>query len=74
MRGMQTKQTAQKNVDAIRINYNFIREHSAIGKTPAGHAGINLSSQGGMLSDSFYREAFAMKKPPLLYFVNAITF
>ena len=42
MRGMQTKETAQQVVDAMRINYNFLREHSAIGKTPAEQAGIKL--------------------------------
>jgi len=42
MRGMQTKETAQHAVEAMRINYNFVREHQAIGKTPAEQAGINL--------------------------------
>jgi transposase-like protein len=42
MRGMQTRETAQQIVDAMRINYNFIREHQAIGKTPAEQAGIKL--------------------------------
>ena len=42
MRGMQTRETAQKVVDAMRINYNFVREHSTIGKTPAEKAGIKL--------------------------------
>lgn len=43
MRGMQTRETAQKVVDAIRINYNFVRGHSTIGKTPAEKAGIKLN-------------------------------
>jgi len=43
MRGLQTRETAQKVVDAMRINYNFIREHSTIGKTPAEKAGIKLN-------------------------------
>lgn len=42
MRGMQTRETAQKVVDAMRINYNFGREHSTIKKTPAEKAGIKL--------------------------------
>jgi putative transposase len=42
MRGMQTRETAQKVVDAMRINYNFVREHSTIKKTPAEKAGIKL--------------------------------
>lgn len=39
---MQTKETAQQIIEAIRINYNFLREHSALKKTPAEKAGINL--------------------------------
>jgi putative transposase len=42
MRGMQTRQTAQQIVEAMRINYNFVREHQTIGKTPAEQAGIKL--------------------------------
>jgi transposase-like protein len=43
MRGMQTRETAQKVVDAMRINYNYIREHSTIKKTPSEKAGIKLN-------------------------------
>jgi hypothetical protein len=32
MRGMQTKETAQKIVEAMRIHYNFCREHSKLKK------------------------------------------
>ena len=42
MRGMQTKETTQQIVEAMRINYTFVREHSTIKKTPAEQAGINL--------------------------------
>lgn len=42
MRGMDHAESAQKTIDAFRIHYNFIREHSAIGKTPAEQAGIRL--------------------------------
>ncbi|MDE1844461.1 MAG: IS1/IS6 family transposase [Thaumarchaeota archaeon] len=42
MRGMDHKESAQKIIDAYRIHYNFIRDHSGIGKTPAEQAGINL--------------------------------
>ena len=42
MRGMQTKATAQQIIEAIRINYNFVGEHSALKKTPAEKAGIKL--------------------------------
>jgi transposase-like protein len=42
MRGMQKRETAQKIIDAMRINYNFLRTHQAIRKTPAEQAGVNL--------------------------------
>ncbi len=39
---MDHKESAQKIIDAFRIHYNFIREHSSIKKTPAEQAGIRL--------------------------------
>ena len=42
MRGMDHRESAQKLIDAYRIHYNFVRGHSAIGKTPAEQAGIKL--------------------------------
>ncbi len=42
MRGMENRESAQKLIDAYRIHYNFIRNHSSIGKTPAEEAGIKL--------------------------------
>ncbi|MDQ6866301.1 MAG: DDE-type integrase/transposase/recombinase [Thermoproteota archaeon] len=42
MRGMQTKETGQKIIDALQINYNYIREPSTLKKTPAEKAGIKL--------------------------------
>jgi hypothetical protein len=32
---MNTKECAQKIIEAMRIHYNFLREHSRLGKTPA---------------------------------------
>ncbi len=46
MRGMQTKQTAQKIMDAIMLHYNFLRVHSTIKKTPAEKAGIQIDLDG----------------------------
>jgi putative transposase len=40
MRGMQTKATAQKIIEAMRIHYNYCREHSRFKKTPAQRAGV----------------------------------
>jgi hypothetical protein len=43
MRGLDKQKTAQDLVDAMRIHYNFIRPHMALGnKTPAEKAGIKL--------------------------------
>jgi hypothetical protein len=43
MRGLNTAKKSQELVDAMRIHYNFIRPHQAIGnQTPAEAADINL--------------------------------
>lgn len=46
MRGMHTKETAQKIIEAMRIHYNFCREHSGLGKTPAEEAGVKINIEG----------------------------
>jgi hypothetical protein len=40
---MQSKESAQKIVEAMRIHYNYCREHSKLGTTPAERAGIRLN-------------------------------
>jgi len=42
MRGMNTKESSQKLIEAMRVHYNFCREHSSLGKTPAEQAGIKM--------------------------------
>ena len=42
MHGMNTAESAQKIIEAMRIHYNFCRGHSKLGKTPAEQAGIKL--------------------------------
>jgi hypothetical protein len=42
MRGMHSKESAQKIIEAMRIHYNYCREHSQMGKTHAEQAGIRL--------------------------------
>jgi putative transposase len=42
MRGMHSKESAQKIIEAMRIHYNYCREHSNLGTTPAEQAGIKL--------------------------------
>lgn len=43
MRGMNTRESSQKTIDAFRTHYNFVREHSGINMTPAEKAGIKLN-------------------------------
>jgi hypothetical protein len=50
MRGMQTGETAQKIIEAMRIHYNYIREHSRLGKTPAEAAGIKIEGENKLLT------------------------
>jgi len=45
MRGMQTKESAQKIIEAMRIHYNFCREHSKLSKTPAEECGIKIEGK-----------------------------
>lgn len=49
MRRMQTKETSQKIIEAIRIYYNYVRLHSTLNKTPAQKAGIQLDLQGNKI-------------------------
>ncbi len=51
MRGMDNYDSAQKLVDAYRIHYNFIRNHSSIGQTPAECAGISLNLGQNKIED-----------------------
>jgi len=46
MRGKQSKETTQKIIEAMRIHYNFCREHSKLGKTPAEAGGLNIDFKG----------------------------
>jgi hypothetical protein len=43
MRGMNTKDSVQKIIEAMRIHYNFCREHSTLSKIPAEESGLNLN-------------------------------
>ena len=47
MRGMQNLETATPLLQGFRTHYNFIRKHTAIGKTPAEAAGIRLPFENG---------------------------
>lgn len=42
-RGMDKAESAQELVEGIRMYYNFCREHSTLGKTPAEMAGTRLA-------------------------------
>jgi transposase-like protein len=50
MRGMQTKETAQKIIEAMRIHYNFCRKHSRLGKTPAEASGIKIEGENKLMT------------------------
>ncbi len=50
MRGMNTRESAQKIVEAMRIHYNYIREHSRLGKTPAESCGIRIEGENKLLT------------------------
>ena len=50
MRGMHTKESAQKIIEAMRIHYNFCREHSKLGKTPAEASGIKIEGENKLLT------------------------
>ena len=49
MRGMNTRESAQKIIEAMRIHYNFCRVHSTLGKTPSEAVGINLNLKGNKI-------------------------
>jgi len=51
MRGMQSE-TTQKIIEAMRIHYNFCREHSKLGKTPAEAAGLNIDFNGNKVENT----------------------
>ena len=42
MRGMNTKESAQKIIETMRIYYNYCREHQTLEMTPSETAGIEL--------------------------------
>lgn len=44
-RGMHSKESAPKIIEAMRIHYNYCREHSQLGRTPTEQAGIKLDLQ-----------------------------
>ena len=53
MRGMHTSKSAQKMIDAMRIHYNFCKEHSKFKKTPSEQAGIKLDIQNNRIETLF---------------------
>jgi len=57
MRGMQKKESAQKVIEAMRIHYNYCREHSTLGKTPAEQDGIKLDLNQGNKIEGMIRLA-----------------
>ncbi len=64
MRGMDNAESAQQLVEALRINYNFCREHSITGKTPAEMAGIHLPMKDNRLEGLLRQSALFARKQP----------
>jgi putative transposase len=50
MRGMNTRESAHKIIEAMRIHYNFCREHSKLGKTPAEASGIKIEGKNKLMT------------------------
>jgi transposase-like protein len=50
MRGMQTRETAQKIIEAMRIHYNYVRKHSSLNKTPAEASGIIIGGDNKLMT------------------------
>jgi putative transposase len=53
MRGIHTKESAQKMLDAMRIHYNFCKEHSSFKQTPSEQAGIKMDIQSNRIETLF---------------------
>ncbi len=51
MRGMNTRNSARMIIEAMRIHYNFCRQHSTLGKTPAEESGIKLDLTGNRIQN-----------------------
>ena len=47
---MNTKDSVQKIIEAMRIHYNFCREHT-LGTTPSNPAGIKLALEGNKVEN-----------------------
>jgi len=57
LRGLDTAESAQELLDAMRNHYNFIRQNQALGgQTPAEAAGIDLNL-GENKTESLMRQA-----------------
>ncbi len=73
MRGLDTGKTAQELLDAMRIHYNFIRPHEAIGnQTPAEAAGINLNLSGNKVENLMRQAAINQRETKTEKFVTAL--
>jgi transposase-like protein len=62
MRGMDNAESAQQLIEAIRINYNFCREHRTLGKTPAEIAGIKLQLGQNRIQSLLQQSAINKRK------------
>lgn len=60
-RGLAFKESVQKIVEAMRIHYNYCREHSQLVKTPAEQAGIRIGLENNKI-ESLMRVAASRTK------------
>lgn len=73
MRGLDTGKAAQELLDAMRIHYNFIRPHEAIGnQTPAEAAGINLNLGENKVEDLMRQAAINQGNAKTEKFVSSL--
>jgi putative transposase len=73
MRGLDNNNSAQELLDAMRIHYNFIRPHQALGEqTPAEIAGINLNLGENKVENLMRQAAINVKEDNREMFVRAL--
>ncbi len=73
MRGLDTPESAQELVNAMRIHYNFIRPNQAIGgQTPAEAAGINLNLAEKKTENLMRQAAIHAKQSEIEPFVKGL--
>jgi hypothetical protein len=50
MLGMNTKESVQKIIEAMRIHHNFCREHSKLSKNSCRASGIKIEGENKLIT------------------------